>query len=84
MTPEEKALLLETHDLAEENNKLLRSLRRSRRIGIIMSVLYWVVIIGVSVGAFYFIQPYIDFLTGLGGDQSGASSYAQTLEDLLK
>ncbi len=81
MTPEEKSLLLKTHELAEENNKILRSLRRSRRIGIIMTALYWTLIIGLSLGAFYFIQPYIDFFAG--SSESG-TDLSQTLQDLLK
>ncbi len=35
-------------------------MRRSQRIGRVFSTLYWVLVIGVAVGAFYFIQPYLD------------------------
>ena len=58
-------MLEQTRKLAQENNDLLRSMRRSGRISMIMRLLYWVVIIISSVGAYYFIQPYIDSLTGL-------------------
>ncbi len=81
MTPEEKHLLERTLKISEENNALLKSMRRYTRIGTIFRLLYWGLIIGVSVGAFYFIQPYvnqvfelysgiqgnIDSLNGLGG-----------------
>jgi hypothetical protein len=40
-----------------ENNKLLRSMVRSARLGRIMSLLYYLVIIAATVGAFYYVQP---------------------------
>ena len=47
-------------DLAEENNTMLRKMRRSMRIANVVRVIYWVVIIGAAIGAYYFIQPYIE------------------------
>jgi len=60
MPPEEKELLEKSVSLAEDNNKILRSMRNSMRWGRIMTVVYWILIIGISVGAFYFLQPYVD------------------------
>lgn len=50
----------EVKQLAEENAETLRVIRRSYRIGNIMRVVYWVFLIGLSLGALYFIQPYVD------------------------
>jgi hypothetical protein len=60
MDPESKKLLEETLTLEQENNKMLRSMRNSMRWARIMTVIYWLLIIGISVGAFYFLQPYVD------------------------
>jgi hypothetical protein len=65
MSPEERELLEKSVTLAEENNKLLHSMRRSQRLSTIARVLYWVLIIGISFGAFYFLQPYVDQLKGV-------------------
>ncbi len=46
--------------VTEENNIMLRKMKRSMRIATIMRVVYWVIVIGVAVGAYYFIQPYIE------------------------
>lgn len=46
--------------LAEENNRMLRKLHRSLLIGRIFRIIYWVIIIGVAVGVFYFLQPYYE------------------------
>jgi len=88
MTPEEKSLLERTYKLSEENNEILRSIRRSNRAGMIMRVLYWIVIIVVSFGAYYFIQPYLTLLTGLSGtsgfDLNQAQQAVKSLQGLLK
>jgi len=74
MTPEEKSLLERTYKLTEENNKILHGLRRSVRWYSAYKVIYWVVIIGLSVGAFYVFQPYLNTLL----------SYMPALKDILK
>jgi hypothetical protein len=60
MDPESKKLLEETLELEQENNEILHSMKRSMTWARVMSVVYWLIIIGISIGAFYFIQPYID------------------------
>jgi hypothetical protein len=60
MTPEERSLLERTYKLAEENNVILRGIRRANRFSFAFKIFYWLVIIGVTLGAFYFIQPYLE------------------------
>ena len=62
MTPEEHQLLEETHTLTLENSLILKNIQRTNRFSLVFRVLYWVVIIGGSVGAYYLIQPYVDTL----------------------
>lgn len=81
MSPEERELLKRSVELAEENNDMLHSMRRSMRLARIMSIMYWVVIIGSAVGAFYLIQPYLSAITGTYGNVTGG---AGGLMDLLK
>ena len=79
MTPEETAKLDRALTLAEENNKILRGLRRSDRASTVIHITYWVIIIALSFGAFYFIQPYINFMTGIiGSDNSTTSGQSNT------
>ena len=60
MNPEDKKLLQETYDLSRENNKILHGIRRSNRWAAIFRTIYWVIIIGVAIGAFVFLQPYLN------------------------
>ncbi|MFA5889059.1 MAG: hypothetical protein WCW47_02420 [Candidatus Paceibacterota bacterium] len=86
MSPEEKELLKRSVQLAEENNDILRSMRRSMRLGRIMSIIYWAVIIGSAVGALYLVQPYLETLMGIyGGAKSGLGGGGDMsgLRDLL-
>lgn len=70
MDPESKKLLEETFRLAQDNNDMLRSMKRSVFWSRVMRIIYWVFIIGSAVGAFYLLQPYIDQLKEV---YSGAS-----------
>ncbi|MCR4275015.1 MAG: hypothetical protein NUW02_03150 [Candidatus Campbellbacteria bacterium] len=74
MTPEEKKLLEETATLAKETNILVRKMYRHIMVGSVMRVVYWAIIIGASVGAFYLIQPYIDTIQSLTGNGDGEQS----------
>ncbi len=59
-----KKMAEETLSLTRENNEMLKKIRRGQKMTQIFRVVYWVIIIGASVGAFYFIQPYIEKFTG--------------------
>lgn len=67
MQPEEKEILKKTLELAQENNQMLHSIRRGMFWGRIMRIIYWVVIIGAALGAYYYISPYIDSAVGAYG-----------------
>ncbi len=64
MEPEERLLLERTYKLVEENNRIVKSLRRADRISASFRILYWVMILGLTFGAFYFIQPYLETISG--------------------
>jgi hypothetical protein len=79
MSPEERELLEESVELSKENNEILRSMRRSQRIGNIMSFLYWVFIIGTAFGAYYFLQPYVDQIMEVYGGAKNAINQVKTI-----
>ena len=86
MTPEERELLQRSVELAEENNSILHAMRRSMRLARIMSIIYWVVIIGSAIGAFYLIQPYLESIIGIYGgakDTMGGLGSIDGIKDLL-
>ena len=65
MTPEEREILRRVEVLAEENNDLLRKMVRRSRIGTTFRILYWLVIIALSFGTDYYLQPYFQKLIPL-------------------
>jgi hypothetical protein len=77
MTPEERELLNRSVTLAQDNNEMLRSIKRSMRLQRIMSILYWVFIVGSAIGAYYVLQPY---LTQLMDVYSGAGNVLKTFQ----
>ncbi len=82
MSPEERSILVRTHELAEENNKILKALNRRAKFSTALRVTYWIVVIGLSVGAFYFIQPYLNFLTDI--TNGTGTSFSENVKELLK
>ena len=60
MNPYEKELLEKTFELAKENNHILKGIRSSNRWAAFFRIFYWIIVIGISIGAFYYVQPYID------------------------
>ncbi len=81
MSPEEKAKLDNLYELVKENNELLRSIRRSARFSLAWKIFYWVLIIGLSLGAFHFFQSYLGVLTDATGDKNSLSQQLRELAE---
>ena len=59
--------------LTRENNEILHGMRRHQRFASFVRALYWVVIIGVSVGSYYLVQPYFKAASDTYQKITGAS-----------
>ena len=79
MSPEERELLNRSVSLAEDNNKILHAMRRSQRWSSIARAVYWIIIVGSALGAFYLLQPYIDKLKSV---YSGAGDVMNSFKQL--
>ena len=65
-------MLRENLKISRENRKILKRLQRSMRWGRFLRVVYWVVIIGGTLGAYYYIQPFVDNMKEMfSGIQAG-------------
>ncbi len=71
MNEDEKAILKKTLELAQENNKMLHSIRRQMIWGRVFRIAYWVVIIGAAIGLYYYIDPYINEAISVYGNIKG-------------
>jgi hypothetical protein len=58
MNPEEKRLLERTLKLSEENNEILRSIRRKFRWAILWGVIKFVVIAVPLIIGYLYLEPY--------------------------
>ncbi|MFA5773351.1 MAG: hypothetical protein WC908_01600 [Candidatus Paceibacterota bacterium] len=83
MEEETKKLLEENLRLSKENNKILLKLYKIQRWAQITRIFYWFLIIGVSVGAFYFIKPYLgNLLNVYTGGVSGINNVSDITKNL--
>lgn len=64
---EMKANLEDIKLMTEENNKMIRRLHNAYRISYAVSIIKWTIIIGFTIGAFYYIQPYLENILSLYG-----------------
>lgn len=62
MDQELKSTLYRILELTEENNKYVRKLYHASQWRKWISISYWVIIIGFSLGVFYLLQPYLESL----------------------
>lgn len=54
-----KVLLRENLEVSKESLKILKKINRGRVFGNIVSSLKWAIIIGISFGAYYYIEPFL-------------------------
>lgn len=83
-----KRLLKENTELARQNNKLLKEMKRMALWGTILKVVWFAVLIGVPVFLyFYAIEPYIESFRqsyeGFRAEFSGFSNF-RGIEDLFR
>jgi hypothetical protein len=72
MSPEEKELLGKVAALSEENNDMLRGMQRSMRMASLGRWIYWILMIGAIVGAYYFVEPYLNQVIDLYNQAKGS------------
>jgi hypothetical protein len=58
-------------DLVEENQRMLKNLYQRARFATVIVFIKWFVIIGITIGSFYYIQPFINTLVGIYGGMTG-------------
>ena len=86
MDQESKQLLQNTLVLAEENNKMLHKIRGVQKRGTLWQVLKLIIIIGIALGSFYYIEPYLNKIIDLYNSVSGMQQQINNspIQDLLK
>ena len=67
MSPDERQMLRVALELSRKNNEVLNKLYRATLWGRAIKFVYWLLLIGVTVGSFYFLQPYFETLMGVYG-----------------
>jgi len=69
--------------LTEENNKMLRKIRRNQIFSSWTKAIYWIIILGALFGAYYFLQPYINsFNKNIQNLQNTINNISSSTSDL--
>ncbi len=80
--PELKTLLEANLELSKENNKLLKKVRRVQKIARNTKIVYWLFIVAIAFGAYYYVQPFVKKMTGFLPALSGLEGGLKNLPDL--
>lgn len=88
MDPETKTILQENLRISHENNEMLLKLVKAQKQQKTLRIIYWVLIIVVTVASYFFIEPYLGGLVGLytggAGDTTNLSDITKSLSDPQK
>lgn len=81
-------LLEKILSLNEENNLLLKKIRRQQKWTNVFRVIYWILIVSTVFGLYYFLQPTINSILSQFGDVKDTiekiSHNAENLPDVSK
>ena len=61
--------------ISEQNNRLLRRMRREVLIARYIHVLYWIIIVGIAVMSYNYLKPYLGNLTAALQNMDKIKSY---------
>ena len=52
----------EIYRLVKENHKTLQKMRKAQKWRNVLTVIYWLIILGIAGASYYFAQPYLEDL----------------------
>lgn len=79
-----KEIVKRQGQVIEETNKIVHGMRRTQRLKTLWSVVWWLAVIGISAGAYYYyLQPYIVTLEQYYANFQHSASQAQSLEEQI-
>ena len=85
--PELQNLMRENLRVSKENNELLHKIWRDVQYKRLFKFVYWGIIIAITLGAYYYIQPILETISGnygslRGGIDAGIQNF-QKINDLI-
>lgn len=80
MDEELNKLLRENLEISRESLKILKGIRRANRLNVAFKILYWLVILGIVAGVYYFVEPYVKNAIGVIEE----AQQLKNIQDFLK
>ena len=84
MDLETSQLLHRLTELTEENNKILLKIQKHTRWTMFFNAIKWILIIGVFVGSYIVVQPYLDQVMSMYKTFQSTQAQSVGLQDYLK
>ena len=81
-----KKLLRQNLEISRESFKILKKLHRARKFALAFKILYWTAIILMVLGAYYYVQPFVDTFAKTFGemkeDVSAIGEASKAIKDI--
>lgn len=78
-------LIKRVAELTEENNKMLHRMQRARRWSQFFTILRWLVVVALTLGAYYYIQPWLESWQQFYQERSAElDSLTETINSVLQ
>ncbi len=71
------------YHLIEENNEILRSMRRRENLATVFKFIYWVIILGSLGGVYIFLSPLINIIKQSGDTLQDPRTRVEIMEKLF-
>jgi hypothetical protein len=84
MDLETSQLLRRLTELTEENNKILHKIQKHTRWTMFFGIVKWVIIIGITVGSYFAILPYINQMMDMYNSFESTQAQSNGLIEYLK
>lgn len=84
MDLETSQLLRRLTEITEENNMILRKMQSHARWTMFFGTMKWLLFVGVAVGSYFVVQPYLNQTMMLYNTLQGTQTQSQDLTDYLK
>ena len=79
-----KKLLSENLEISRESLKILKGIRRANRMAAAFKIFYWLIIVGSMVGAYFYLQPYLQQALTIVKQVQETISGVQKIGDTVK
>lgn len=84
MDEQSRGLLIEIQKLSQENNSMLKSMRRAERNGRMFKAIYWIIVLGLTYAAYIYAKPYMEQAKEFYGAAQAQMQVVKNMQNVMQ